>query len=78
MLADPAPDDNGDLVGLPERALGIEQELAEFVERRAALEDEVVAELNLREEEPMLAAGYLPFPASKERSEPRQPFLTAA
>ena len=77
MLADPAAEDHGDLVGLSDRAIGVEQALAEFVQRRAAPEDEVVAELDLREEQPMLAAGFLPLPGGKERREARQPFLAA-
>jgi hypothetical protein len=36
MLADPAPEDHGDLVGLSDRAIGVEQALTEFVQRRAA------------------------------------------
>jgi hypothetical protein len=34
MLADPAPEDHGDLVGLADRAIGVEQALTEFVQRR--------------------------------------------
>ena len=77
MLADPAAEDHGDLVGLSDCAIGIEQALAEFVQCRAATEDEVVAELDLREEQPMLAAGFLPLPGGKERREARQPLLAA-
>src|SRR5215207_1470056 len=78
VLADPAPEDNRDLVGSSDRAIGVEQTLAELVQRRAAPEDEVVAELDLREEQPMLAAGFLPFSSRKERREARQPFLPTA
>ena len=56
MLADPATEDHGDLVGLPDCSIGIEQAFTEVVQCRAAMEDEVVAELDLREEQPMLAA----------------------
>ena len=77
MLADPAAEDRCDLIRLSDRAIGVEQALAEFVQRGAAPEDEVVAELNLREEQPMSAAGFLPFPGGKERREACQPFLAA-
>ena len=77
MLADPAPEDHRDFVGLSDRAIGVEQALAEFVQRGAAPEDEVVAELNLREEQPMSAAGFLPFPGGKEWREALQPLLAA-
>jgi hypothetical protein len=78
MPADPAPEDHGDLVGLTDRAIGVKQAFAQFVQRRAASEDEIVAELDLREEQPMLAAGLLSLPRRKERREARQPFLAAA
>ena len=42
------------------------------------MEDEVVAEFDLREEQPMLAAGMFAFAGGKERGEARQPFLAAA
>ena len=42
-----------------------------------AMEEEVVAELDLREEQPMLAAGLLPLPCGKERGKSRQPLLAA-
>ena len=45
MFADPATEDHGDLVGLADRSIGIEQPLPKLVQRRAAMEDEVVAEL---------------------------------
>ena len=62
MLADPATEDHCDLVGLPDCSIGIEQAFTEVVQCRAAMEDEVVAELDLREEQPMLAARLLPLP----------------
>ena len=47
-LADLAAEDGGDLVRLADGAIGVEEPLAEPVERGAAIEDEVVAELGLR------------------------------
>ena len=48
-LADLAAEDHRDLVGLPDRAIGVEQALTEFIECCAAIKDEVVAEFDLRE-----------------------------
>ena len=50
MFADPATEDDGDLIGLADCSSGIEQPFPEVVQRRAAAKDEVVAELDLREE----------------------------
>src|SRR4051794_24820978 len=57
MPGDLAPEDHGDLVGLPDGSIGVEQAFAELVEGSAAPEDEIVAEFDLREEQSMLAAG---------------------
>src|SRR5205085_8035365 len=48
-LADLAAEDHGDLVGLPDRAIGVEQALTEFIECCAAIKDEIVTEFDLRE-----------------------------
>ena len=77
MLGDLATEDHGDLVGLSDRSIGIEQALAEVVQGRATMEDEVVAELDLREEQPMLAARLLSLSCGEERREARQPLLAA-
>ena len=45
---------------------------------RAAMEDEVGAMFDLREEQPVLAAGVLAFSCSEEKRGVRQPLLTAA
>jgi hypothetical protein len=54
MLGDFAPEDRRDLVRLADRSIGVEQAFAKFVERGAAPEDQVVAVLDLREEQAML------------------------
>ena len=77
VLADPAAEDHGDLVGLSDCSIGVEQAFAEIVQCRAATEDEVVAKLDLREEQPVLAAGLLPLSCSEEGREARQPLLAA-
>ena len=49
-----AAEDGGELRGLPNRAIRIEQALAERVQGGPPIEDQVVRLLDLREEEPML------------------------
>src|SRR5258708_26406595 len=56
MFADPATEDDGDLVGLADCSISIKQPLPEAVQRCPATKDEIVAELDLREEQPMLTA----------------------
>ena len=77
VLADLAAEDHGDLVGLSDCPIGVEQSFTEIVQGRAAAEDEVVAVLDLREEQPVLAAGLLPLFCGKEGGKARQPFLAA-
>jgi len=45
-----ATEDDGDLVGLTDGPVGVEQTFPQFVERRAATKDQVVAEFDLGEE----------------------------
>jgi hypothetical protein len=60
-LGDLAAEDGGDLVRLADGAIGVEKPLAELVERGAAMEHEIVAELGLGKEQPMSAAGLIAF-----------------
>ena len=76
-LADLAAEDRRDLVGLADGAIGVEEPLAEPVECGATMEDEIVAELGLGEEQPMMAAGVFPFCCGKERREASEPLLAA-
>ena len=77
MFADPATEDDGDLVGLADCAISVKQPLPEAVQRGPAMEDEIVAELDLREKQPMLTACLLSLLRSKEGRQPRQPLLAA-
>jgi hypothetical protein len=77
MFADPATEDDGDLVGLADCSISIKQPLPEAVQRCPATKDEIVAELDLREEQPMLTACLLSLFRSKEGRQPRQPLLAA-
>jgi hypothetical protein len=54
MLADLAAEDDGDLVRLADGAVGVEQTLTQLVERGAPVKDQVVAVLDLREEQAVL------------------------
>jgi hypothetical protein len=66
MPADLAAEDHRDFIGLSDRAIGVEQAVTEFVERSAAIKDEIVAKFDLREEQAMLAAGLCSFPGGEE------------
>src|SRR5262249_39950000 len=77
-FGDLAAEDHRELAGLADRAVGIQQALAQGVERRPPMEDQVVAILNLGKEQAMAAAGVLPLPDGEERGEARQPLLPAA
>jgi hypothetical protein len=77
LFADLATEDDGDLVRLADGAVGVKETLTEFVERGATVKDQVVAELDLREEQSVLASRLLPLSVGKERGEASQPFLAA-
>jgi hypothetical protein len=76
-LADLAAEDGGDLVRLADGAIGVEEPLAQLVEGGAAMEDQIVAELGLREEQSMPAAGFFPLRCGEERREAGKPLLAA-
>jgi hypothetical protein len=73
-----AAEDGGEFRGLPNRAIRIEQALAERVQRGPPVEDQVVRVLDLREEEPMLTAGRPPLRWREERREGPEPLLGTA
>ena len=78
LFGDLAAEDDGDLVRLADGPVGVEQAFAQFVERGAATKDQIVAEFDLGEEQPVPAARLSPLCFGKERSEAGQPFLAAA
>jgi hypothetical protein len=69
--------EGGDLVGLINLAVGVEQTLTECVQRSAPVEHEIVVILYLGKEQPMLAAMVLAFVFGEERREAGQPLLAA-
>jgi hypothetical protein len=68
-LGDPATKDRGDLVGLADGAVGIQQSLTQFIQCGAPVKDQVVTILHLKEEEPMLTAATFAFAFFEERSQ---------
>ena len=56
LLGDFPAKDDSDLLGLSDGSVHVEQAFAELIEGGSAEEDQVVTKLDLREEEPVLAA----------------------
>ena len=77
LLGDLATEDDGDLVWLADGAVGVEQALAELVECGASIKDQVVAEFDLREEQPMLTTCLSALSIAEERGKISQPFPAA-
>jgi len=78
LLGDLAPEDDRDLVRLSDRAVGVEKALAQLVEGGSPMKDQVVAEFDLGEEQPMLTASLSAFSFAEERGEASEPFVAAA
>src|ERR1700724_2374375 len=76
MLADLAAEDDGDLVRPTDGAVCVQQTLTQLVERGAPVKDQVVAVLDLREEQAVLTPRLFALSFGKERGEASQPFLT--
>ena len=77
MFSDLATKDDGDLVGLSDGAIGIQQSLAQSIEGGAAMEDEVVAILELGKEEAMLTTSVFALALGEEGGESIQPLAAA-
>src|SRR6266498_1102519 len=77
-LRDASTEDHGDLVRLPDRAVGIQEPLPQIIEGGPPMEDQVVAVLDLRKEQTMLAAGASSLLVGEEWGEAGEPFLPAA
>ena len=61
VLGDLATEDRGDLVGLADGAVGIQQSLVEAIECGAPVKDQVIGILCLGEKEPVLTAASFAF-----------------
>ena len=75
MTGDTGAEDQGEFVGSTDGAVGVEEPLLKDIDGSATTKDEVVAELHLREEEPVLAARVFSLSRGEEGCEMRQPFL---
>src|ERR1700740_3832257 len=73
VLGDFATEDDGNLVRLSDGSIGVKQTFAKIVQRRTATEDEVVGVLDLREEQPVLAARMPSLSSGEEGRAARQP-----
>ena len=69
VLRDHATEDRGDLVGLADGPVGIQQSLPELIQCGPAVKNEVVTILDLGEEEPVLAAATFAFTFFEERGQ---------
>jgi hypothetical protein len=78
VLGDLATEDDGNLVGLTDHSVGIQESVAQLIECGPAVKNEVVAKLHLGEEEPVLAAATFAFALFEERSQTGRLFLPAA
>ena len=72
-----AAEDDGELVGLANGPVGIQQPFSQLVQGGTPPEDEIVAVLDLREEQAVLAAGLFAFFLGEERRQIGQPLLSA-
>ena len=66
---DLATEDRGNLFGLPDRSVGIQQSLAELILCGSPVKDQVVAIFHSGEEKPVLAAGFFAFAFFEEWSQ---------
>ena len=77
FLGDLPAKDHGDLLGLADGPIHVQQAFREFVHGGTAEEDQIVAVLHLREEQSMLTADLSSFLRGEEGRECRQPLLPA-
>src|SRR5690242_5283503 len=78
MLGDLAAKDHRDLVRLSDCSIGVEQTFTEIVQGRAAAENQVVAEFDLREEQPVATTCFLTLLCGEKWREMCQPLLAAS
>jgi hypothetical protein len=77
LSGDLPAEDDGDLVGLANGPVGVQQVFSYPIQRGAAAEDEVVAKFDLGEEQAMLATRFPAFPFGEKWGKCGQPLLTA-
>src|ERR1700757_509223 len=69
VLGDLAAEDGGDLAGLADGAVGIQESLVELIQCGAPVKDEVVVILHLGEKEPVLTTASFTFAVFEEGSQ---------
>jgi len=77
VFGDPAPVDDRQLVGPPNRPIGIEQSVAQGIEGGPATKDQVVTVFDLGEEDAVLASSFSMLCFRKEGREVGEPLLPA-
>lgn len=77
FLGDLPAKDHGDLLGLTDGSIHVQQTFREFIHGGTSEEDQIVAVLYLREEQTVLTADLSSFLRGEEGSERRQPLLPA-
>ena len=69
VLGDLSAEDGGDLAGLADRAIGIQESLVQLIQFCAPVKDQVVTILDLGEKEPVLTAATFAFTFFEEGSQ---------
>ena len=69
LLGDLTTEDRGDLVGLADGTISVEQSLAELIQCGSAMKDQIVTIFNLGEEESVLTARFFALGFFKEWSQ---------
>src|SRR2546427_11695046 len=77
VFGDPAPVDDRQLVGPPNRPIGIEQSVAQGIEGGPATKDQVVTVFELGEEDAGLASSFSMLCFCNEGRDVGEPLLTA-
>ena len=66
VLVDLATKDDADFIGLPNRAVGVDEPLTEFIDSSAARENQIVAVFDLGKEQPVFHTCLLSFTFGEE------------
>jgi hypothetical protein len=77
VLGDLAAQNHGDLVGLTDGEVGVQESLPQGIEGSSAMENEIIAILDLSKEQTMLTTGLFALLFREEGSEAVQPLATA-
>jgi hypothetical protein len=73
-----ATEDHGDLLGLANAAIQVQESFREFLHRGPTMADEIVTVFHLREEQTVLTTSLLALPIGKAGGECGQPLLAAS